>query len=85
MSHIPNSAIPHAGPAAETEAESETPANGTASRLFSQFAETVREHPKTAIATGAAVAVGVAGVAAATVIGRGRAAKSKSGGRARKS
>ena len=82
MSHIPNSAMPHAGPTAEAETDTTTEANGSASRLFTQFTDTIREHPKTAIAAGAAVA---AGVAAATVIGRGRASKGKSAGRARKS
>jgi hypothetical protein len=76
MSHIPNSAMPHAGPT--TTADTET--NGTASRLFSQFTDTIREHPKTAIAAGAAVAAGVAGVAAATAYSRrGSASRGKSG------
>ena len=65
MSHIPNSAIPHA--------QADTTANGNSSSVFSQFTDTIRDHPKTAIAAGAAVA---AGVAAATMYGR-----SRSGGR----
>jgi hypothetical protein len=85
MSHIPNSAMPHAGPVAEAETDTNTEASGTASRLFTQFTDTIREHPKTAIAAGAAVAAGVAGVAAATVIGRGRATTGKSAGKAKKS
>ena len=58
MSRIPNSAIPHAKAAV---------AESTAGRsAFSQFTDTIRENPKTAIAAGAAVA---AGVTAAAVIG----------------
>jgi len=62
MSNIPNSAIPHAGPAAETETEAET------GRSFSErvagLAELARDNPKTAIAAGAAVAAGVVAAAA---------------------
>jgi hypothetical protein len=80
MSHIPNSAMPHAGPT--TTAEEDTA--GTASRLFTQFTDTIREHPKTAIAAGAAVAAGVAGVAAATALTRRRSAPRSRTGKARK-
>ncbi len=80
MSHIPNSAMPHAGPT--TTADDETPR--TASRLFSQFTDTVRDHPKTAIAAGAAVAAGVAGVAAATALTRRRNAPRSKSAKSRK-
>ena len=69
MSHIPNSAIPHAQ--ADTTNE-----QGTG--IFTQFTDSIREHPKTAIAAGAAVA---AGVAAATMYGRGRSNGSSTRGR----
>jgi hypothetical protein len=58
MSHIPNSAIPHAGPTAETE----TP-EGSESR-FGQLAEKVREYPKTSAAVAGAAMVGLAAAAA---------------------
>ena len=66
MSHIPNSAIPHAQADTTTE-------DGTG--IFTQFTDTIREHPKTAIAAGAAVA---AGVAAATMYGRSRTSNGQS-------
>ena len=58
MSHVPNSAIPHAGPPPQTE----TPGSGPESR-FGQLAEKVREYPKTAAVAGVAV-VGLAAAAA---------------------
>ena len=64
MSHIPNSASPHAQADTKTE-------EGTG--IFTQYTDTIREHPKTAIAAGAAVA---AGVAAATMYGRSRTSSS---------
>jgi hypothetical protein len=86
MSHIPNSAIPHAGP--ETDAES--PAIGTDSRfgqlseLGSGIVDKVREYPKTAAVAGAAV-VGLAAAAAYPAIrGRGRG-EERSGSRKQKS
>jgi hypothetical protein len=57
MSHIPNSAMPHAGPTPETGSSA-----GSESR-FGQLAEKVREYPKTAAVAGAAV-VGLAAAAA---------------------
>ena len=66
MSHIPNSAIPHAAPQTETD----TPPEGRSDSRFGQLsdigtgiAELVREHPKTAAVAGAAV-VGLAAAAA---------------------
>jgi hypothetical protein len=77
MSHIPNSAMPHAGAQAGDTLETAD----TRGRL-GQLADKVREHPKTAMAAGAAVAVGVAAAAAIPAIrsrGRGTASgKAKS-------
>ena len=68
MSHIPNAAIPHAGPQPETDTQQSF---GAESR-FGQLAEKVREYPKTAAVAGAAV-VGLAAAAAIPAIrGRGR-------------
>ena len=79
MSHIPNSAMPHAAPQAEPESP-----EGAESRL-GQLAEKVREYPRTAAVAGAAV-VGLAAAAAIPAIrslGRGeekgRSRKKKSG------
>lgn len=69
MSHIPNTAMPHAGP--QVDSETEDQGSGSESR-FGQLAEKVREHPKTAAAVGVA-AVGLAAAAAIPAIrGRGR-------------
>ena len=76
MSHIPNSAMPHAGPPPQTETRS----SGSASR-FGQLADKVREYPRTAAVAGAAV-VGLAAAAAIPALrARGR---SESGSRSRK-
>ena len=74
MSHIPNSAMPHAVPPSETE----TPGSGSESR-FGQLAEKVREYPRTAAVAGAAV-VGLAAAAAIPALrARGRSeSKSRS-------
>ena len=66
MSHIPNSAMPHAR--AEAEGSSQP---GPESRL-GQLAELAREHPKTSMAAGAALAAGVAAAAATALRARGR-------------
>jgi hypothetical protein len=75
MSHIPNSAMPHAGPQPETgtgqDAGSES-RFGRVADLGSGIADKVREYPKTAAVAGAAV-VGLAAAAAIPAIrGRGR-------------
>lgn len=73
MSHIPNSAMPHATDPSATE---EGDAGG--GRL-GRLADKVKEHPKTAAAVGVA-AVGLAAAAAIPAIrGRGRGGGSKSG------
>ena len=76
MSHIPNSAMPHAGPQPETEE-----GTGAESRL-GQLAEKVREYPKTAAVAGAAV-VGLAAAAAIPAI-RGRGRSEEKGSRKKK-
>lgn len=79
MSHIPNAAMPHAGPLPETEGEDQ--GSGSESRI-GQLAEKVREYPKTAAAVGVA-AVGLAAAAAIPAIrGRGRDG-GRSGGRSK--
>ena len=80
MSHIPNSAMPHAGPTAEPETQEET---GSESR-FGQLAEKVREYPKTAAVAGAAV-VGLAAAAAAIPALRARGRSEEKGGSKKKS
>ena len=74
MSHVPNSARPHAGPQPQTE----TPGAASESR-FGQLADKVREYPKTAAVAGAAV-VGLAAAAAIPALrARGRSeSKSRS-------
>ena len=76
MSHIPNSAMPHAGPQTTDEDSSSSSESGG---RFSQLAEKVRENPKTAMAAGAAVAAGIVAAAAIPVI------RSRSGGSSGKS
>ena len=74
MSHIPNSAMPHAGANAANE---ETATTAESASRFGQIADKVREHPKTAAAAGAAVAVGIAAAAAIPALrARSRSAKS---------
>ena len=72
MSHIPNSAMPHAG---STAAQTDGASGGRFGRLSdirSGVTEMVREHPKTAAAAGAAVAAGVVAAAAIPAIRRSR-------------
>lgn len=57
MSHIPNDAMPHA---MSHETGPERAHSHRHNGMFSQIADTVREHPKAAMAAGAAVAAGVA-------------------------
>lgn len=76
MSHIPNAAMPHAGPTSETGAEEEA-----GSSRIGQLAEKVREYPKTAAAVGVA-AVGLAAAVAIPAI-RGRGGDRSGGGKSR--
>ena len=78
MSHIPNAAMPHAGPQPETDSQD---SGGAESRL-GQIAEKVREYPKTAAVAGAAV-VGLAAAAAIPAI-RGRGRNESKGGSKKK-
>ena len=85
MSHIPNSAIPHAGP---SEAQQDQGGTATlterAGRIAGQAADYARENPKTAIAAGAALAAGAIAAAAIPLV-RGRSGSgTKSGGEGRK-
>jgi len=85
MSHIPNSAMPHA------TAESEQDQGGTATlteragKLGQQAADYARENPKTAIAAGAALAAGAIAAAAIPLVrGRSGSGGSKKSGGGRK-
>ena len=66
MSHIPNSAMPHAGPSAETSGRLNGEA--TAEGRFGALREKARDYPKTAVAAGAAVAAGLVAAAAIPAI-----------------
>ena len=78
MSHIPNSAMPHAG----AHTEGDTLESGAPRGRLGQLADKVREHPKAAVAAGAAVAVGVAAAAAIPAI-RSRGRSTSTGKKAR--
>ena len=84
MSHIPNAAMPHAGPQTDNEpAQGDTTTTSRLSEIRSGVAEMVREHPKTAMAAGAAVAAGIVAAAAIPAIrARGRT-ETKSGGKSK--
>ncbi|MBA3677728.1 MAG: hypothetical protein H0W74_10045 [Sphingosinicella sp.] len=62
MSHIPNSAMPHAGPDLDKEDEA-TDRNSLYERA-GRAAEKARENPRTSIAAGAAMIVGAIAAAA---------------------
>jgi hypothetical protein len=78
MSSIPSSAMPHAAPADEPEAQTEEGETMTLARRATEqagrLAELARDNPRAVIAAGAAV---VAGVAAAAAIPLVRAARRK--------
>lgn len=75
MSHIPNSAMPHAAPSGETGTDQ---AKGASlSERAGKLADKARENPKTAIAAGAAVLAGAVAAAAIPLV---RGARRKSGG-----
>lgn len=63
MSHIPNSAMPHAGPSHQPQQEE----TATSSRR-EKIADKARSNPKTAIAAGAVVAAGVIAAAAIPLV-----------------
>lgn len=75
MSHIPNSAMPHAGGTTEMEREGTT---GTSMReRANSLMESARSHPKTTAAAGAAIVAGVAAAAATPFMLRRKNAGSK--------
>ena len=84
MSHIPNSAMPHAAPSQEAKPEQEggTFASGL-SDTAGKVAEYARENPKTAIAAGAALAAGVVAAAIPLVRGRGKGSEGSGSGGAK--
>jgi len=81
MSHIPNSAMPHAG---ATEPQQEQGGASTlserAGEIAGRAADYARENPKTAIAAGAALAAGAIAAAIPLVRGRSGSDGSKGGG-----
>jgi hypothetical protein len=74
MSHIPNSAMPHAGPAEDSPEEASPTLKQRAGKLAGKARDTARANPKTAIAAGAAL---VAGAVAAAAIPKVRAARAR--------
>jgi len=76
MSHIPNSAMPHAGPSQDQE---EQGSMSGLSEMASNVMEKVRGAPRGAVAAGAAVAVGALAAAAIPLV-KGALADRKSGG-----
>lgn len=68
MSHIPNSAMPHAKPSDENEKE--TKEKKTVSQRAGKLKDKARENPKTAIAAGAAVLAGAVAAVAVPVARR---------------
>lgn len=69
MSHIPNAAIPHAvANDAETDTIEAPSTREKAAKLAERAKTTVMEHPKTAIAAGAAVVAGAVAAAAIPLV-----------------
>ena len=77
MSHIPNSAMPHAGPS--EDAQQEQGGGATLMERASDLVGKAKANPKTAIAAGAAIVAGVAAAAAIPAV-RARAGGRKSSG-----
>jgi hypothetical protein len=65
MSHIPNSAMPHAGP---TEQPTQQKRRSGVGARAAKVAELARDNPKAAIAAGAAVVAGLAAAAAIPIV-----------------
>ena len=78
MSHIPNSAIPHAAPKAQDEG-GETSVRERAGKLADKARSTAKANPKTAIAASVAVAAGAIAAAAIPLV---KAARKKADGKA---
>lgn len=76
MSHIPNSAMPHAAP---TQNEEEQGSGQGLSGMASDMMDKVRNAPRGAVIAGAAVAAGALAVAAIPLV-KGALADRKSGG-----
>ncbi len=85
MSHIPNSAMPHAAPK-QAASDQEPGRKSGLSAQAGKVAELARGNPKTAIAAGAAVVAGLAAAAAIPLV-RGRKASTETagGGKSKKS
>jgi hypothetical protein len=90
MSHIPETAMPHAKPTEDdaAQAASGTKTDGTAqtvsakaSKAADKVTEAVKTNPKTAIGIGAAVVAGIAAaVAAPAVLAKGKDSSAKKTG-----
>ena len=83
MSHIPNSAMPHAAPSQNAQEQQSSGGvsslSGTISDGAGRVAELVRENPKTAAAAGVAIVAGIAAAAIPLVRGRGTSETGSSG------
>lgn len=82
MSHIPNSAMPHAGGNQESQGKGggkKKSGGSTMSERAGKIADKARENPKTAIAAGAAVVGAIAAAAIPLVRGRGKSEGETSG------
>ena len=64
MSHIPNSAMPHAGTIEDKPHETEQGRSAFFRQKASEAADRIRERPKTAAVAGVAVVAGLAAAAA---------------------
>ena len=86
MSHIPNSAMPHAGGTAEMERDERGSFRDRAKQRANQAMESARAHPRTTAAAGAAMIAGVAAAAAVPFMLKRKNGKSeKSAGKSKKS
>ena len=70
MSHIPNSAMPHAAPKSDTQQKkpAKEKQQGSMSKASDRVKTAVRDNPKTAIAAGAAVVAGAIAAAAIPLV-----------------
>ena len=86
MSHIPNSAMPHATAEPQQDQGGTATLTERAGELAGKAADYARENPKTAIAAGAALAAGVIAAAAIPLVrGRSGSGGSRKSGGAKKS
>ncbi|HEX8569217.1 MAG TPA: hypothetical protein VF699_04750 [Caulobacteraceae bacterium] len=85
MSHIPNSAMPHAAPSQDSQNSQDQQTGGgfSLSESAGRVAELVRENPKTAAAAGAAIVAGIAAAAIPLARGRGKSEKGSTSGRSK--